>query len=169
MSKFTCHTCNKSVEHQSSRIRKFCSIPCRSKGYKMSDKAKEMARKRRIYMNKKFPISSEQATINGSKSIRPTGQNHYNWNGGKKINTDGYRCIKHKEHPKAQNGYVSEHILVMEKNLGRFLYDGEIVHHIDGNKLNNSIDNLKLFQNTAEHTRLHWEQHLWRQGSKSRP
>lgn len=48
-------------------------------------------------------------------------------------------------HPNADsNGYVLEHRIVMENKLGRMLRDGEIVHHIDGNQLNNSVENLQL-------------------------
>ena len=36
------------------------------------------------------------------------------------------------------------HRKVMEENLGRKLESSEIVHHIDGNTLNNSLDNLEL-------------------------
>lgn len=43
------------------------------------------------------------------------------------------------------------HRWVMEKHLGRRLTKEEVVHHIDGNKLNNKIKNLKLFKNQAEH------------------
>ena len=32
----------------------------------------------------------------------------------------------------------------MEKKLGRYLKPNEIVHHIDGNKQNNKLSNLKL-------------------------
>ena len=143
MIKSFCHICNKPIEYNLSHIKKFCSIVCRSKGYNMSKKARDAARERRIYMNKKFPISSKQAKMNGSKSKGkiPIGENHCRWNGGKKINQEGYRCIRYKEHPRAQNGYVLEHTLAMEAYLGRFLNSDEVVHHIEGNKLNNSINN----------------------------
>ena len=37
------------------------------------------------------------------------------------------------------------HRWVMEKTIGRKLMPNEIIHHRDGNKLNNSINNLELF------------------------
>lgn len=43
----------------------------------------------------------------------------------------------------------------MEKHLGHSLPKGSIIHHIDGNKLNNSIDNLLLLVNDEEHRKIH--------------
>ena len=70
--------------------------------------------------------------------------------------TNGYKVIKVFNHPFANNrGYIYEHRLMMEKKLGRYLQPIEIVHHIDNNKLNNKIENLKLFSSTNEHTQFH--------------
>lgn len=53
------------------------------------------------------------------------------------------------------NGCVYKHIIQAEKKLGRFLRDGEVVHHIDGNKTNNKIENLIVFKTTKDHTMYH--------------
>ena len=47
-----------------------------------------------------------------------------------------------------------EHRFVMEKHLGRKLRCGEFVHHIDENKHNNDILNLKITSN-SEHVSQH--------------
>lgn len=50
---------------------------------------------------------------------------------------------------------MKEHRYVMEQYLGRKLHPGEVVHHIDGDKRNNDINNLMLFPNHKEHYRHH--------------
>lgn len=47
-----------------------------------------------------------------------------------------------------------EHILIMEEYLGRPLEKGEIVHHLDENKQNNSIENIELCL-LSVHSRYH--------------
>lgn len=49
---------------------------------------------------------------------------------------------------------IPYHRFIMEKYIGRKLLSNEVVHHIDKNILNNSIDNLLLLTK-SEHTRLH--------------
>lgn len=60
------------------------------------------------------------------------------------------------DHPRANNnGCVYTHILVAEEKLGRFLVNGECVHHVDRNRFNNSPDNLIVFKTVADHTAFH--------------
>jgi len=81
------------------------------------------------------------------------GKNHPNWKGGKRKHTEGYIEIKVKDHPYANsNGYVMEHRYIMEQHIGRYLKREESIHHINGNKTDNRIENLELFSNNSEHT-----------------
>lgn len=47
------------------------------------------------------------------------------------------------------------HRNVAKKKLGRKLKKGEVVHHKDRNKQNNSPDNLHVFKSQKEHDRAH--------------
>jgi len=79
-----------------------------------------------------------------------------NWNGGKTISGSGYIQVLRKNHPKTnQKGYVTEHILITEKVLGKPLPTKAKIHHVDGNRLNNNKDNLVICQDTAYHALLH--------------
>lgn len=70
-------------------------------------------------------------------------EDHPNWKGGRRTNHNGYIEILMPEHHRARgNGYVFEHIVVIENKLGRKLKANEHVHHIDGDKTNNDSKNL---------------------------
>ena len=92
----------------------------------------------------------------GKKRPNISRENHYNWKGGVIIQ-EGYKYILKPNHPRAKlkKGYVAEHVLVMEKHLKRFLKPEEVVHHLNENRLDNKVKNLKLFKNKSEHNRFH--------------
>lgn len=57
----------------------------------------------------------------------------------------GYIHRKVKGHPNANGrGYYPEHRLIMEETLKRLLLADEVIHHIDGDRKNNDIKNLKV-------------------------
>jgi hypothetical protein len=70
------------------------------------------------------------------------------WNAVEKTYKDGYAFVKSPEHPRAHQGRVREHILVMEQYLERYLYKHENVHHINGVRNDNRIENLELWSSS---------------------
>lgn len=58
----------------------------------------------------------------------------------------GYRQIIKKDHPNAwKNGGIFEHVFFMSEHIGRPLFKGETVHHKNGVKHDNRIENLELW------------------------
>lgn len=89
------------------------------------------------------------------KSESRLGAKSSSWKGGRKINKKGHVLVLDKYNPQAErNGYILEHRKVMSEHIGRPLNDGEVVHHINGDKTDNRIENLQLMER-GEHTRLH--------------
>jgi hypothetical protein len=88
------------------------------------------------------------------------------WKSDEKISTYGYKLIRQPNHPFCNcDEFVFEHRLVAEKYLLndentveidgiKYLSPFYEVHHIDGNRLNNSPENLMVLTK-SEHMKLH--------------
>ena len=62
------------------------------------------------------------------------------------VNGYGYVLVLMPEHPSSSiAGYVLEHRLVMERALGRPLEPFETVHHLNGIRSDNRLENLELW------------------------
>jgi len=84
------------------------------------------------------------------------GSGNGQWRGGVIRSVRGYRLIYQPDHPHAQqpNGYVLEHRLIAEQILSRLLTAEEEVHHINGHRSDNRLDNLTVLSR-ADHLSLH--------------
>jgi hypothetical protein len=77
------------------------------------------------------------------------------WKIEKIISKGDYQYALVKDHPLAtKNGYVLLHRVIMENHLGQILNPNEVVHHKDGERRNNKLDNLEVLDK-KEHSRIH--------------
>ncbi len=72
------------------------------------------------------------------------GSDNNQWRGGRTPDAAGYILLKMRDYPSANSrGYVREHIFVWEQANGKAVPDGWHVHHINGIKDDNRIENLQ--------------------------
>lgn len=143
----SCKLCGKIVYVPKYRLKTFsyCSRKCSA----------QLAYKNRIYK----PLSKEiKDKISNNLTGRFRGEDSPHWKGGRILYADGYIYIYSSNHPyKDSHGYVFEHRLIVEKEIKRYLLPSEHIHHINGNKQDNRIENLKILTN-SEHLKLHWQE-----------
>ncbi len=91
--------------------------------------------------------AEERKKISESKKIKCAGH--------QKLREDGYIAIYYPAHLMANSeGYVMQHRLVVSEAAGRLLQDDEVVHHINGDRKDNRLENLKVMTQ-KEHAAYH--------------
>lgn len=120
----TCDSCKKTISYYA----KWCK-PCRYKLYQFSSETKQLMSKAKKgkFVGKKSPLFKEKV-----------------------LSTHGYVTIYCEEKKRR----LYEHRHIMEKKIGRVLSDKECVHHINGQKDDNRVENLQLMSK-SEHAKLH--------------
>ena len=139
--KYTCKNCGKIFFDYPSNERIYCSKEC------MKPMLSGLMKKSKFWLKKKnYSISENTKRKIGLKNSK---EKHPQWIGGK-YKMQGY-ILKRTGIKK----YKLEHRLVMGKHIGRELKSSEMVHHLNGIRNDNRIENLVLCENRKEHQFLH--------------
>lgn len=156
-----CKICNKEFKVFPYQLRKGWGIYCSKKcTFSCPIRNKKASNSKKGEKNPMYGKSAWNKGLKFSKEIREKMSKNMKgripWNKGKRgkkwIDSKGRVCIFYPEHPNSHwNGTIFEHRLVMSKYVGRALLSNEVVHHIDENQQNNSIENLKLYPSHIEH------------------
>lgn len=163
-----CIVCNKKIDKGKRSVSqykkaRYCSRKCFANDKRITETivceecGKTKTRKKRSDGKGRFCSNScagRYAIRIATKARDFNGENNPAYKNGKTINTQGYVRLNTKQR-------INEHRYVMEQHLGRKLTPIEVVHHIDGDKTNNNINNLKLCKNQSEHSKIHYQESSW--------
>lgn len=116
-------------------------------------KARQRRYRMRIHAEKFGPNSGDQRGKHGN---HPRGPRQRQWNDGRIISSHGYVKIRvGRGHPLADpNGYAYEHLVVWVSSGRNRPINGETLHHLNGIKTDNRIENLQKLsrsRHNAEH------------------
>ena len=116
-----------------------------------------IANKGRVSPRKGIKLS-EETKMKISESHKGKYKNPSKYGGHLKYKKNGYICVYCPDNKNAnKDGYVMEHVLVMQRHIGRELKNDEVVHHINKKRNDNRIENLKLMT-FKEHASFHMKE-----------
>lgn len=114
----------------------------------------EVCKKDMLKPKHDFLVRKNHFCSNKCHGIGNSAEKNSNWTGGRKYKASGHVLVYAPDNPYNYKGFVPEHRLVVEKDIGRYLTKKELVHHINGIKDDNRIDNLVIVTK-EQHNLLH--------------
>jgi HNH endonuclease len=156
-----CIECNKEYQEKKP-FEKYCSLKCckifqyrieikkRRENKEYRERRNFLERQRRkLKRDKSKHAQEERARYRKKHNILTDKDLKVAPKGAGCITRYGYKKIHKKNHPNAwKNGDMFEHVYIMSEHLNRPLKKGETVHHRNGIKSDNRIDNLELWSSS---------------------
>lgn len=163
---YICEKCGKKVEQVFGSGR-FCSRACANSrqlsaetktkiSTSLLNKNKDKPHKTKVYELKLKRYVREGKVFAEKIGLKNSPYNEYNV-ASEVILVEGRRAYLlslYEGNSRIKHEIILVHRYNMANKLGRKLRSDEVVHHIDGNKNNNSISNLEIMS-VSEHSRLH--------------
>lgn len=129
-----CEKCGKDFKSwRSDKLSKFCSSECSPQG-RVAKKESSICQTCGVLFRR----------YGGGKDAKFCSRECYIKSNPKEPTLQGYILMYDNEYSDRESGQVFEHRLVMGKSLGRKLEPWETVHHINGDRSDNRIENLQL-------------------------
>jgi len=142
-----CKRCGKMFQKANSEIRKSSNHFCSSKCWGLSKIIKEAKTCKQCGKEfKAYSPTPRNPWLFCSRSCSTTfhsGENHPKFKGGTCHAKNGYVYIS-----TAKNNGVFFHRYLFEEKIGRKLREGEFIHHVNGIRHDNRIENLELWDKT---------------------
>lgn len=147
LKKYICIQCGKEFESRADMKCKYCSYECYHNAIRTGRKTYSRICQ---HCGKPYQGRTETSKYCSAKcqNLARIGKNHPLYKCGYSMD-DGYRKVL-----SGKGGYVKEHRRKVEEVIGRKLDSEEIIHHINGDRADNRIDNLTILTR-SEHLLIH--------------
>ena len=121
-------------------------------GRKMTPAQRKKQSNTRKKLFKQGKLKIPWAGTSGIMTWNKKGADSSSWRGGRQVDKNGYIWLRKPEHPNANSsGMIAEHRAIMSTHMKRPLFTWEIVHHINGIKADNRVENLMIVTKKTHH------------------